>query len=437
MRPPLLYRCLKRQKSTPKAIQYSELVKVFQGICHSSIIERSEHSASWDLDRSLSLLEEHSLHENITFVHRRFTDLPLNSERHLYETNNIVIRDLHIHLDDRDGLKAHNDWHPLSYAKWHFDNCCFEPASPNMWSLLFPWRGSFRFYKSQFDFKSSRFGGYWLFSFGVGSRILFESNDFKRSHIQTRCTTPAPSQGTDDESASGTVPSHLSLIGNSGIKDWSVLEGYSSASLTGMNRVDRLQILDLRDNETNHDMAVYLGPREKIDQKFHYCMQHRRLFVRLKDLAATRHDTRQSRILEKQIDRIEYFLNKERDTPSPLDFWTWIEYWQDRVLYAWRRWSSDFYRSWLRPLTMIALGYLILNAAPALFLDDFSLSNWVAFSLRPISDLAEYAETLKSMLPEDYRALSLGRTNVLRFLGLFEVIWVAMWSFAFARAIRK
>lgn len=437
MRPPLLYRCLKRQKSTPKAIQYSELVKVFQGICHSSIIERSEHSASWDLDRSLSLLEEHSLHENITFVHRRFTELPLNSERHMYETNNIVIRDLHIHLDARDGLTAHNDWHPLSYAKWHFENCCFEPASPNMWSLSFPWRGSFRFYRNRFDFKTSRVDGNWLFSFGVGSRMVFESNDFKKSHIQTECTTPASTKDTDDKSTSVVPLSHLSLVGNRGIKDWVVLEGYSSASFTGMNRMDRLWFIDLQNKEPNHNMAIYLGPREKIDQNFHHYMHHRRLFVRLKNLAATRHDTRQIRILEKQLDRIEYFLNKERVTPSLLDFWTWIEYWQDRVLYAWRRWSSDFYRSWLRPLAMIVLGYLTLNAAPALFLDDFSLSNWVAFSLRPISDLAKYAETLKSMLPADYRSLSLGRVNVLRFLGLFEVVWVAMWSFAFARAIRK
>ena len=33
--------------------------------------------------------------------------------------------------------------------------------------------------------------------------------------------------------------------------------------------------------------------------------------------------------------------------------------------------------------------------------------------------------------------LSIGSKNVLKFIGLFEVIWLAMWGFALAKAIRK
>ena len=154
-------------------------------------------------------------------------------------------------------------------------------------------------------------------------------------------------------------------------------------------------------------------------------------------LAAMNHDTRQVNILGKQLDRIDYFLNKDQDTPSPVDCRIWVEYWQDRVLYAWRRWSSDFYRSWLRPLSMIVLGYMLLNAMPALFIDAFSLSHWIEFTLRPIRDIAGYEEALNQILSSDYDVLSLPNKNLLRLVGLIEVIWIAMWSFAFAKAIRK
>ena len=89
-------------------------------------------------------------------------------------------------------------WHPLSYAKWHFENCHFETSAGNMWSIVFPWRGSFRFYKNEFGFNSTLFGSHWLFNFRVGSRILFQGNDFKRNHLQISCTTSETDQDAND-----------------------------------------------------------------------------------------------------------------------------------------------------------------------------------------------------------------------------------------------
>ncbi len=421
-----------------RRVRLTQLIEVFHTICQLSFITRSEKSSSWDFERSVSFLEEDTLHENITFLSRDIKNLPLNSEKHIYGMNDIVIQNLQIDLDNRSGWTDYHDWEPLSLAKWHFVNCHFRPSSPSMWSIHFPWSGSFRFYKNEFEFEPSRFGGYWVFVFQYGSGILFQGNDFHGSNIQTKCIPPAMDRDAPDETISGTYGSgSISFVGNKGIRDLEVMERYSSVAITGMNRIDRLICEQLPDVNQGKFKTVYLGPREKIDRDFHHCLHHRNLFLSLRHLAAMNHNANQVNVLDKQLDRIEYFFNKEQDTPSLLDFRIWIEYWQDRALYAWRRWSSDFYKSWLRPLCMIILGYMLLNAIPALFIEAFSLSHWIEFTLRPISDITRYEETLNTMFGSEYEKISSSGKNTLRFIGLVEVIWIAIWSFAFARSIKR
>ena len=352
--------------------------------------------------------------------------------------NNIVIRNLQIDLDNRSAWTDHKDWKPLSLAKWHFVNCHFRPSSPNMWGIHFPWSGSFRFYANEFEFESGRFAGHWVFVFQYGSRVLFQGNDFKGSNIQTRCIPAAKDRDGSDETISSAYGSgSISFVGNKGIRDLGLMEGYSSVAVTGMNRIDRLMCEQLDDANKGKIRTIHLGPREKIDRDFHHCLHHRSLFLSLRHLAAMNHDTHQVNVLDKQLDRIEYFLNKEQDTPLLSDYRIWIEYWQDRVLYAWRRWSSDFYRSWLRPLSMIILGYMLFNAIPVLFIEAFSFSHWIEFTLRPISDIARYEETLDNMFGCEYEIISSSGKNTLRVVGLVEVTWLAIWSFAFARSIKR
>ena len=161
------------------------------------------------------------------------------------------------------------------------------------------------------------------------------------------------------------------------------------------------------------------------------------MFVYLKRLAAVSHDRRQLGVLDRQIDRIEYFLNKEQETPSLVDFRIWIEYWQDRLLYAWRRWSSDFYKSWMRPLLLIMLGYMLMNAVPAFVIDAFSLSHWIELTLRPIGEIAEYEQSLSGIVGANYDKLSSSEKVLFKLVGVAQVIWIGMWSFAFARSIRR
>lgn len=433
-------------KSYPqsKKIALTNLIAILQRVCRLSFVTRSEQSSSYDFDKCLPYLTEKGLQGHILFVSRSLEKLPLNSEQHLYEMRNIVFRNLHIDLDDRATWAAHDDWEPLSHAKWHFENCCFDASDSNMYSIHFPWSSSFRFYRNTFDFDSRRFGGHWLFVFQTGSRILLQRNNFKNHHIQTRCVAPMRDLNDADTEVPEVVGwGDISLIGNRAIASFDILEGYSSVSFTGMNHIDSLWLRRISDGDNHgeavhkHEPLVYFGPREKIDRHFHHCVQHRRMFLHLRRLAAATHDTRQLVVLDKQIDRIEYFLNKEQDTPSLVDFRIWMEYWQDRLLYAWRRWSSDFYKSWMRPLFMALSGYLLMNAAPVLFVDTFSFSHWIEFSLRPIGEIPEYERSLDRIIGDEYGRLSPAVKTSFGFLGWIQVIWIAMWSFAFARSIRR
>ena len=427
-----------------KKVALTDLVSILQQVCQKSFITRSEKSSSYDFDRSLPFLTENDLEKHISFTRKTLKTLPLNSERHLYEINNIIIRYLHIDLNNRSTWDAYDDWEPLSHAKWHFENCYFDASGSNMYAINFPWSGSFRFYKNKFDFQTAGFGGYWLFVFQKSSRIWMQRNNFRNDHVQTRCVPPKLEPDDSERTGSEVRDSAtISFIGNWAISSLDILEGYASVSFTGMNQIESLWFMKISD-ATNHDDAthgqepvVYFGPREKIDRYFHHCLQHRSMFLYLRRLAATSHDTRQLRVLDKQIDRIEYFLNKEQDTPSLVDFRIWIEYWQDRLLYAWRRWSSDFYRSWMRPLLLIISGYMLMNAVPAFIIESFSLSHWIELTLRPIGEIANFEQSLNTIVGDDYNRLSSFKKMSFKLIGLIQVIWIAMWSFAFARSIKR
>ena len=433
-----------KSHSPLQKMSITDLVPLLQRVCRMSFITRSEKSSSYDFDRSLPLLAEIGLEEHVSFVSHPSKTLPLNSERHLYQLGNIIIRNLHIQLNERSAWAAHDDWEPLSTAKWHFEKCYFDAHGSNMYAIHFPWSGSFRFYKNAFDFRSGRGGGHWLFVFHTGSRIWFQGNDFRNHNVQTRCV-PRPLERDDSEKTMSDVPESgsIAFVGNRAISSLDVLEGYSSVSFVGMNHIERLWLLRIP-GTTNYDDAthgqepmVYFGPRERIDRHFHYCLQHRKMFVYLKRRAAVFHDRRQLSVLDRQIDRIEYFLNKEQETPSLVDFRIWIEYWQDRLLHAWSRWSSDFYKSWMRPLLLIMLGYILMNAVPAFVIDAFSLSHWIELTLRPIGEIAEYEQSLSGIVGADYDKLSSPEKVLFKLVGVAQVIWIGMGSFAFARSIRR
>ena len=412
-----------------KFIKLSELVEILWQACQEATVQSPMGYFSFDLDRSLKFLQEEDLSDHIAFSPRDHDEIPLDSELHQYGMSNVIIQNLQIELDSKKGLTIYSDWQPVSRSKLHFENCHFEAQRADvMYSIIFPWTGSFRFYKNKFKFAIC-----WIFPFKKGSRVEFQGNDFNNNEIHSLCSSDKFDDACDYQVE---IPTSLSFVSNRGISRLH-FGGYTTVSITGANRIERLDIDEMKEIDVAKSISIFFGLREKIDQEFHYCLHHRHLFLWMRRLAAAKEDARQIRVLDKHIDRIEYFLNKELKTPCILDYSIWVEYWQDRILYAWRRWSSDFYRSWVRPLCWLVLGYLLLNAAPALYLENFTMSHWIEFNLRSVGEIAKYESSLEKIFSGDYESVSLRLKNILRIIGLVEVIWIAMWSFAFVKAIKR
>ena len=422
---------------TLKQINFSELIEILHKICELSVLENTGNVSEWDFDLSLPYLKEMGLEEQIKFKveSRNFKRIPLNSERHIYDMYNIVLQRLQINLDSYPTWGKYENWHPLDITMWHFEYCNFIPSKPNSRIANFPWRGNFRFYKNVFGFESTGIIGFCLLNFQNRSRILFQGNDFQGNDIYTQCLSSKGDKSNTDEVCSGL--GHISFIGNKGIKILNIQDGYSNVALTGTNIVGGLRIDSISDDEYDTKPSIYLGPRETIDSGYHYCFLHRNLFLSMKRIASLNYDTRQLNVLDKQLERIEYYMNKEQCSPSLTDWRVCMEYWQDRILYGWKRWSANFSKSWIRPLICLVGGYLLFNAVPVCFIDSFTASNWVEFTLRPLSRIAEYEELLHEIVGNEHYDVSLFQQSVFRIVGLFEVIWIAMWSFAFAKAIKR
>ena len=422
-----------------KHITYTRLVEVSRKINEQSVVSRTGGGTVYDFRRISKYVREQGLEDHIKYVSLSGRDeaLPLNSERHIYELHNIVVRDLEIELDNSSAWQVLQDWSPVSDAKWHFEGCRFLGPRPGMWSFVFPWRGSFRFHKNEFC-HPDQYGGLWTFAFGGGSRAWFVGNDFTSSRIQVSRARPSAERDDPDAASAGRWwLGRIAFVANDGVQELDILEGYSSIEITGTNRIDRLAVDLSLEADGARRTSIYLGPREKIDPSFHNCLQHRSLFLDMRQLAAMNHDSRQLTVLDRQLERIEYFLNKGQDTPSLSDCRVWIEYWQDRVLYGWRRWSSDFYRSWLRPLVMLVAGYLVINALPCLLVEPFSGSHWIDLTLRPVAEIATYEVSLGRIVGIEYEWVPALTKKLLKLMGLVEVVWIGIWGFAFAKSIRR
>ncbi len=423
-----------------KDITLTHLVDVLRKIGEKSLESPTGRYLTYDFSLSSEYVRNQGLKHHIAFETHSGRDnaLPLNSEHHIYDMDNILVRDLVIKLDDWLIWNQVEDWAPVSSAKLHFERCRFQVPTANEWIFKLPWCGSFRFYKNEFCFPASKHSGHWLFIFVSGSSAWFEGNDFTGNNIQTSCNSPVAN--LDDSNVVPLVErprGRISFVANRGVHEFMIREGYSDIEITGMNRIDRLNIDLIVEGDGAKRTSTYLGPREKIDPSFHFSLEQRYVFITMRQLAAMNNDSRQLTVLDRYLERIEYFLNKGEDTPSLLEFFVWFEYWQDRVLYAWRRWSSDFYKSWFRPLAMLVIGYLLLNAIPTLMVESFSISHWINFTLRPVTEIAAYEVSLGRIVGSEYDTVPASTKTLLKLLGLIELVWVGVWGFAFAKSIRR
>ena len=385
---------------------------------------------------------------------------------------NVIFRNLYIGLERNVNWNKNFIWEtdPI-IAKWHFEHCRFK-FSQSMMNIIFGWSGSFRFYGNEFEFRDPEVTKSLFFGFANGSRVLFQKNNFKNSNIQIsrvnknfldvqklswagreayivkddsyyeamiRKNNQLPETvrlEIPDKSLNHLGLDRFSFMSNEGIERLYLQCKAKDYVFSGINCINNLTF-DESDFNLTDTTSIYFSSREKIDPNFYDSLHHRKLFLSMREFGVKKQDIELVNALGKQLNRIEYFLTKEQKVSLRVSRSEWIGYWQDRTLYAWRRWSSDFYRSWLRPLLIGVLGYVALNALPWFWIEEFSASDWVSFSLRHIDKIPFYTSGLEELFDSGYKCLPDESKNWLRFIGLFQVIWVAIWGFSFSKSIKK
>ncbi len=429
---------------------------------------------SYDLELAISLLTDRGLDDHIVFLQPRGKHFPWHPERSVYATNNVVVRHLTITLDGPLFGDSQADWDPMGRGvKLHFEHCCFRRRR-GMATIDLPWSGEFRFYRNRFIFPTSGISGSWLLIFPSMSDVTFQRNNFDNSDIQMVSGRPAEDSSIqklsweghsayllkDDayykamirrahqlpESARLKIPDsayssqhvglrHVTLVGNKGIGGLLMRCDASHYAFRGRNHIQSLSFRESRSDLD--DTVVYVGRRERIDRHFRAPLRHRSLFLSLKRSAEKNGDARLMSTFQRHIDRTDYFLTKEHRVSVRDGIAGWLEYWQDRCLYSWRRWSSDFYGSWIRPVTFGVLGYVGFNALAWIWIETFTVTDWIAFSLRRVDRIPFYTAGLEDLHRVAYGNLAPGSKNWLRAIGLLQNVWLAMWGFAFGKAIRR
>ena len=456
-----------------KDISGSELVDVLNQINEISIISKTDRGLSYDFARSKTCLKKKGLDKHIVFPRKNRRRYPINSERHTYSLQNIVIRNLTIRLTENLNLDREGTWGSLLCALWQFEKCRFIADSGRGSSLIFNSRGDFRFTHNTFNFPESGVIGIWLLCFGDGSRVWFQRNCFSNSSIQLRSVIDNTDTSLEkiswknrdayilknDAYYQAMMKQHhqlpdgiqlefphrnsnriiglhsLSFLGNKGID---VLSLYCNSREYVFREMNEINCLNFEEHFLNaQEVRLYMGVRENIDPNFDYPNHNRRIFLKMRDAANKHQDTFLSNVLERQLDRIEYYLTKDQQVSFRQNPGQWIGYWQDRARYAWRRWSSDFYRSWLRPLILLFVGYFLLSLLPAIWISSLTFSDLVGFSLRPITRLPLYVQELEQLFPSKYVLLSESSINVLRLIGYVQITWVALCGFALGKAIKR
>ena len=116
--------------------------------------------------------------------------------------------------------------------------------------------------------------------------------------------------------------------------------------------------------------------------------------------------------------------------------------WQNWILLGWRKISSNFYMSWLRPTIFLIGGFLCFNLAPFLILWlhglRFDYIGYWEFCLASPTTIPFYATTLETILGKDrYGELLWLVIEVwLDFLGILRILWMTLWGYALKNVLR-
>ena len=230
-----------------KFIFSSRLARVMNLILQHSMYGKTESSCSYDFERAAPIIDKLGFHEHIYIGSRNFGTVPLNSENHVYDIHNVIIKGLNIRVTNNSSWKDYIDQKPFFFLKWHFEDCIFESYSSTR-AISFPWKGNFRLYKNKFICHIPFGSRTWLFNFEKDSRYLFQKNYFDNSDIQIFLTIDG--KRVDLNSLSDTDKSasldNLTLSGNREIGDLLLCCNARQYVFTGINQINRLDFCSLR-----------------------------------------------------------------------------------------------------------------------------------------------------------------------------------------------
>ncbi len=166
----------------------------------------------------------------------------------------------------------------------------------------------------------------------------------------------------------------------------------------------------------------------------------RYLFLVLKNIARMKDDTEQMSIIGSYIMLIEYAQIK-----YDFKYEGWYRCyseWQNWVLLGWRKISSNYYMSWLRPTIFLVGGYLFFNLAPFLILWlhglRFDYIGYWEFCLASPTTIPFYTTTLETILGKDRfgELLWLVKEVWFDFLGILRILWMTLWGYALKNVLR-
>ena len=140
----------------------------------------------------------------------------------------------------------------------------------------------------------------------------------------------------------------------------------------GGNEIDILAWHGSIDSEKH---SIFFGQRELIGERllktkyvnakfYNYAsFNHmRNLLLELKQAARLKGDNSQENLIASFISLIEFVQIKNEK------WYKNKQGWQNRLLFGWRNFSTKFYRSWIRPLVLLMLGYMLINIIPFLYI---------------------------------------------------------------------
>ena len=404
--------------STRHSLSARQFVDILTDFNRLIVAKVNERSMSVDTDRAMPYLERRGLRDHITVFKKPVAEIHRVGQHHSgYGIVNISVEMLDITFHKEINLDVpleswkvgSSKWIPVQNFNWQFKDCRFSGLRTS--SLSFGWARGFRFDDCLFQFNVTH-GRNLALHFMDNSVVVFSQVDFGGSRFQIQTHESALS---------------IEFYGNSGIDVLDIAGSSRHFRLNGTNHVNYLSLLH---SEFSLE-TVELGAFERIDRLFLRPDHHRQLFLELRRRASEREDGRQANILDAYIDEIDYCLLKAQRVRGLGARWLYL---QNRVLFSIRKWTSNFHRSWCRPVAAMTVGYTVLNALPPLFVESTAIvEDWLRLCANPLSRTSGHMEQL---LGESYaKASDLVKIGI-DYVSLIKILWMAGWGIVLRKVVR-